>query len=349
MDAGGQKLAGAKALVERALAANRLTWRSATVLLVAAVILVVGGWSVYQRARGTLPPGIARTNGRIEAERIDVATKFAGRIAQVLVAEGDMVEVGQVVARLDTSELEAQLREAEAAERQAERQLDQANALLAQRQAELKLAEQQLTRSLGLVGKGYTPREVVDQREAAKITAEAALNSAFSQIALAKAGIEAAAARVLRLKVDINDSTLRAPRRARVQYRLALAGEVLGAGGKVVTLLDLADVYMTIFLPTRDAGRLALNSEARLVFDAAPQWTVPATVTFVASEAQFTPKYVETATEREKLMFRVKLHLPKDVLEKYTSLVKTGVPGVAYVKVDRSEQWPARLAVKLPP
>jgi HlyD family secretion protein len=116
----------------------------------------------------------------------------------------------------------------------------------------------------------------------------------------------------------------------------------------VVTLLDLTDVSMTIYLPTAQAGRLAYGAEARLVFDAAPQFVVPASVSFVASEAQFTPKYVETAEERENLMFRVKLQIPPDLLRAHQEFVKTGVPGVATVRLDPNAEWPAELAARLP-
>jgi HlyD family secretion protein len=315
------------------------------------VILLVGaGYVVWQQQRADteVPLGFARTNGRIEAERVNVATKYAGRLKEVLATEGDAVTAGQVLARMDTAELEAQLREAEAGVRQSEQQLDQAIALLAQRRSELTLADQQLSRSLQLVEKGITTRETVDQRRAAKLTAEAAVRNASAQITLAKAMIESATAKVERIKTELDDAVLRAPRAGRVQYRLALPGEVLAGGGKVLTLLDLTDVYMTIFLPTKDAGRLALGSEARIIFDAAPQYVVPAYVSFVAADAQFTPKYVETQSEREKLMFRVKVQIPPEILEKYAALVKTGVPGVAYVKVSRQATWPLRLEVRLP-
>jgi HlyD family secretion protein len=287
------------------------------------------------------------TNGRLEAERLDVATKLPGRLKEVLVQEGDAVKVGQVLARMDTAELEAQLHEAEAAANQAERQLDQAVALVAQRQSELTLADQELKRTLALVAKGISTRELEDQRRSARNTAEAVLNSANAQVALAKATIEAAGARVAQIKVNIDDATLTAPRTGRIQYRLALAGEVLAAGGKVLTLLDLGEVYMTIFLPTKEAGRLSLGEEARLVFDAAPQYVVPGYISFVAADAQFTPKFVETKDEREKLMFRAKVQVSREVLAAYPGLVKAGVPGVAYVKVSRQAAWPKRLEVKL--
>ncbi len=314
----------------------------------AALILALG-WLAAGWTRAPDPPaGFAKTNGRIEAERYDIATKFPGRVAEVLVREGDVVTEGQLVARLDTSEVDAQRREAEASVRQAERQLDQANALLVQRRSEERLARQQLDRSIGLVGKGYTSQEIVDTRQAQVATAVAAIASAEAQIAQATAAIDAAKARVARLDADLADHLLKAPRAGRVEYRLAQPGEVLSAGGKVVTVLDLTDVYMTVFLPTVDAGRLALGSEARLIFDAAPQFVVPGTVSFVASDAQFTPRHVETKLEREKLMFRAKIQVSREVLARHAAVVKAGVPGTAYVKVDRAAEWPSRLAVRLP-
>jgi HlyD family secretion protein len=315
-----------------------------------AVLLLVGGGYVAWRKISvpSLPPGFAKANGRIEAERVDVATKLAGRLKEVLVKEGDSVAKGQTLAIMDTAELEAQMNDAKAAAVQAERQLDQAIALLAQRNSELTLAKQELDRAEKLAVKGYTSREVVEQRTSSKITAEAAVNSAQAQIDHAKAAIESATARVARIQTYLDDSILTAPRSGRVQYRLALPGEVLAAGGKVLTLLDVTDVYMTVFLPTSEAGRLPIGAEVRIIFDAAPQYVVPASVSFVATEAQFTPKYVETQSERDKLMFRVKVQLPPDILEKYTAWVKTGVPGVAYIRLSPRAKWPDVLTVALP-
>jgi HlyD family secretion protein len=315
----------------------------------AVLLLVCGGYVAWRKlSTPSLPAGFAKANGRIEAERVDVATKLAGRLKQVLVKEGDSVTVGQTLALMDTAELEAQLNDARATARQAERQLDQAIALLAQRKSELTLSEQELDRAEKLAAKGYTSKQVVEQRTSVKLTAVAAVNSAQAQIDVAKASIESATARVARIQTYLDDSVLTAPRSGRVQYRLALPGEVLAAGGKVLTLLDVTDVYMTVFLPTSEAGRLPIGAEARIIFDAAPQYVVPASVSFVATEAQFTPKYVETQSEREKLMFRVKVQLPPDVLEKYVAWVKTGVPGVAFIRLSPKVQWPENLAVALP-
>ena len=168
------------------------------------------------------------------------------------------------------------------------------------------------------------------------------------EVASARASVTAALASVARIQADIADSALLAPRSGRVQYRIAQPGEVIGGGGKVLNLVDLSDVYMTFFLPEAVAGKLALGSEVRIVLDAAPQLVIPAKVSFVASTAQFTPKTVETASERQKMMFRVKAQIAPELLQKHVQLVKTGLPGMAWLKLDANAPWPAHLAVKLP-
>ena len=103
------------------------------------------------------------------------------------------------------------------------------------------------------------------------------------------------------------------------------------------------DVDMTFFLPTAQAGRVAIGSDVRIVLDAAPQYVIPAKVSFVADVAQFTPKTVETALEREKLMFRIRAQISPELLRKHIRYVKTGLPGMAYVKLDPAAEWPASL------
>jgi HlyD family secretion protein len=313
-----------------------------------AVLLGGGiGYLVFFAYEGP-PAGIVTANGRIEAQRVDVATKFGGRLAEVLVSEGNRAEAGQIVARLDDAQIRAQLREAEAGVVSARQALAERRAILAEKKSALVFAEKELLRAQELGERGFAPEETIDLRRSQKAAAEAAVESAKAGIAAAEAGVEAAQAAVDRLRADVEDYALRAPRAGRVQYRLAEPGEVLSAGARVLTLLDLTDVVMTVYLPTGAAGRLAYGAEARLVLDAAPEYVIPATVSFVAGEAQFTPKYVETEEERENLMFRVKLRIPPEILADYQDVVKTGVPGKAHVRVDPSVEWPASLAVRLP-
>ena len=323
-------------------------WGSVIVLL---VIVGVGGWLAWEYLRQPeLPEGIASGNGRIEAKEFDIATKLPGRLVEVLAEEGDMVAAGQVAGRMDTKSLEAQLKVAEAQVEQARRERDQAAAIIRQRKSECTLAEKELKRSRGLYqrDKGAISMEKLDRDVAAFETAEAVCVAAEAKHANAEALIVAGLAEVERIEVDIDDSVLKAPVGGRVLYRLAEPGEVLPAGGKVLTVLNLTDVYMTIFLPTGQAGRVAIGTDARIIFDAAPDLVIPATVSFVAPRAQFTPKEVETRTEREKLMFRIKVKIAPELLEQHIEKVKTGIPGVAYVRLDQTAKWPEYLNIRLP-
>jgi HlyD family secretion protein len=295
-----------------------------------------------------LPPGIAKSNGRIEATQVDVTAKYAGRLSEVSVEEGDTVKAGQVVATIAGEEYQAQLRGAEAAVQKALHAKTEADAQIAQRQSDLQLAQIELNRTEQLVKNGNATRQALDQRRATYTAAAAAQKAASAQRNQADAAAKTAKADVDRLKAILHDLVLRAPRSGRVQYKLMRSGEVVAAGTRVLTILDLGDVYMTIFLPAAEAGRLAVRDQARVVLDPVPQYVVPATVSFVAADAQFTPKTVETREEREKLMFRVKLQIDPDVLKRYESRVKTGVRGLGFVRLGSSVQWPDNLQVKLP-
>ena len=321
-----------------------------TVLVVLGLLAGAGGGGFYwwQQQQDRLPDDIAVGNGRIEAEEVHVAAKFAGRVADVLVEEGDMVDAGQVLARMDAAELQASLAKARADVARAEESVAEAKAQIAQRGSELTFAQQELDRASFLVERGHVSEERLDQRRTERDTARAILEAARAHLASAQRAVESAAAEVRRIQTRIDDSVLTAPRAGRIQYRLAEPGEVLAGGGRVVTLLDLTDVYMTIFLPTAQVGSVFIGTEARITLDAAPELVIPAKVSFVAAEAQFTPREVETRSEREKLMFRVKVKIDPELLLLHMEKVKTGLPGEAYVLLGNEATWPERLAVRLP-
>jgi len=317
------------------------------------ILLVVaagaGGGYWWYVNRDSLPAGIAHGNGRIEAETVQVATKNGGRVLEVLVDEGEFVEKGQVLARIDTDELTASLAGAEANVTAAKDLVASTKAQIVQKESELKYAAQALQRAETLVSKGHISQQEADQRQTAKETAEAALDATKAQLANAESSVDAARAEVRRIGTQIEDAELKAPIAGRVQYRLAEPGEVLSAGGRVITLLDLSKVYMTIFLPTAEVGRIFIGAEARIVLDAAPEYVIPAKVSFVSAEAQFTPREVETRSEREKLMFRIKISIPPELLKEHIEKVRTGLPGEAYVMMAPSIAWPSGLTVNLPP
>jgi HlyD family secretion protein len=339
-------------------------------LLVAAIVIAAGGVYYFWRhlADDSLPEGIVGGNGRIEATEIDISTKTAGRLREILVREGDFVKAGQVLAQMETDQLLARKRQAEAELRRAVISIDTAKSLvtqreaervsavavIAQRQAQLDAAERRFARTEQLIRSSTVSQQVLDDDRAAKegakatlgaaeaslAASDAAISAAKAQVVDAEAAVDAAKAAIESIETDIADSTLKASRDGRVQYRVAQPGEVLSAGGRVLNLVDLGDVYMTFFLPTAEVGRTSIGSDVRLVLDAAQQYVIPAKVSFVADVAQFTPKTVETEEERQKLTFRVRAQIEPALLQKYIQQVKTGLPGMAYVKLDPNAAWP---------
>ncbi|EHC31104.1 Putative membrane protein [Salmonella enterica subsp. enterica serovar Gaminara str. A4-567] len=360
---------------------RHLVWWGAGILVAVAAI----AWWMLRPAG--IPEGFAASNGRIEATEVDIATKIAGRIDTILVSEGQFVRQGEVLAKMDTRVLQEQRLEAIAQIKEAESAVAAARALLEQRQSEMRAAQsvvKQREAELDSVSKRHVRSRSLSQRGAVSVQqldddraaaesarallarrrlsrARAALETAKAQVSAAKAAIEAARTSIIqaqtrveaaqaterRIVADIDDSELKAPRDGRVQYRVAEPGEVLSAGGRVLNMVDLSDVYMTFFLPTEQAGLLKIGGEARLVLDAAPDLRIPATISFVASVAQFTPKTVETHDERLKLMFRVKARIPPELLRQHLEYVKTGLPGMAWVRLDERVPWPDDLNVRL--
>ncbi|MTC21645.1 MULTISPECIES: HlyD family secretion protein [unclassified Providencia] len=354
----------------------KINKRKVSFYLILVLAIIAAGYYYWNQNSSSLPEGFAQSNGRIEATEIDIATKTAGRIDTILVKEGDFVQQGQELARMDTRALQEQLHEVQAQLRQAisavataesglvQRKSEKlaAQAVVRQREAELDAAQKRLNRSRVLVKTKAVSQQQVDddtaQMQGAKAALEAskaqvaastaAIDSAQAGIVQAKNRVEAATATERRITADLEDSILKAPRNGRIQYRVAEPGEVLGAGGRVLNMVDLSDVYMTFFLPTEQAGKVALGSEVHIILDAAPNIVIPAKTSFVASVAQFTPKTVETQNERLKLMFRVRARISPELLEKHLEYVKTGLPGKAYVRLDAQAAWPADLEVRLP-
>jgi HlyD family secretion protein len=321
---------------------------SRKLILISVAVVAVAGIAIawYLLSRPTLPPEFASGNGRLESREVDIAAKYQGRLKQVLADEGDTVNAGQVVATIDTEPLEAQLRSAMAQIRQAQDNLRTAQAQVRVSQAQQDLAEKEYKRSKALVPNGAVSQQEADVDLATVQARRADVVGVQSQAVRAQSAIDSATAESERLQAEINDNTLKAPVRARVENRLAQPGEVVGQGGKVLSTYDLSDVYMYVFLPTDAAGKVTVGSEARIVLDAIDDYPIRAYVSYVSPVAQFTPKTVETAEERHNLSFRVKLQIDKERLRTYEKVVKAGMPGMGYVRFDENAPWPENLRVK---
>lgn len=321
-------------------------------LMLAATALLLAGaaaFFVLTETSEDLPAGFVQGNGRIEAEEVEIAPTIAGRVEHVMAAEGSLVAAGDVLVEMDIDELSAARDRAKAEVALARQTKAEAEAVVLQRQSEARRAAQAFERARSLLASENIPETVFEDRETELQVAEAVLGASMARVATADSQIAAAEAEVRRIASQIEDSTLFAPMAGRVLYRLAEPGEVVAAGGPIMTLLSLENVYMEVFLPAREAGLLPLGAEARIVLDALPEYAIPATVTFVSPEAQFTPKQVETLSEREQLVFRVRVRIPEDLVAGRIEHVKTGLRGIAVIRLTSGTPWPETLEQRIPP
>ncbi len=332
--------------MSKTISKKSLMW----IIPVAAVaVAAFFGYQYWKAKQFALPRGIASGNGRIEAKLVDVAAKEPLRVKEILVDEGDLVKPGQVLVRLDTVTLDAELAESKANVAATQERLAIANAAIVRRKSEIELAKIEVERTRRLVEEHAGSQREYDVRRTALQTTTAALAEEEARLQTAKQEVEVAQANVATIQTRIDDATLKSPVLGRVLYRLAEVGEVLAPGGKALTLVNLEDVYMEIFLPSEQAASVKIGAEARITVDYAPGRAAAGYVSFVSPEAQFTPKQVETRSERDKLMFRVKIQVPKELVVYYIERIKTGVRGVGYVKVDESAVWPNWLQNLLAP
>lgn len=319
---------------------KRIGWVIAGAIVFA---VAIGNYVLDLNGSG-LPAGFASGNGRVEADQINVSTLLPGRVSEIRVTEGSLVQAGDVLAIMDTSELQSQLARAQAESARAESLIDEVRALIHQREADLVLVRDEFARASQLAERGVQSTAVADQAQARLASAEAALEAATAQLHSAKRGAEAAAALVAQTETQIANATLKAPVFGRVLYRLAQPGEVLSAGGRVVTLIDMTQVYMDIFLPSADTMRTPMGAEARITLDSI-DYAIPAFVSFVSPEAQFTPRTVETSEARADLMFRIRVRVPEELVRANINQVRTGLRGIATVRLsgEESKPWPVEI------
>jgi HlyD family secretion protein len=291
------------------------------------LFLLAGTLAFYlyiNKDKNAVPQGFVMGNGRLEATEVDIATKLAGRLTEVLAKEGDFVDKNQIVAKIDTSTFQALLKQAEAEVKRAKQARETALSRVEGIRVKRELALKELERSNTLFAKNIFTQQEHDRNQTVKETYDAEYAAAKSLIVETE-----------RLKTEINDCMLRSPIKGTVLSRLAEPGEVLPNGGKVLTIIDNTDIYMNVYLSEQYAGIIPLGGDAKVVLDAIPDRQFLARVAYVSEKAQFTPKEVETTEERQKLVFRVRISFQ----EFNDPRLKPGMPGVAYIRLNPSVKW----------
>lgn len=343
-------------------------------LSVIAVLLLGTVWGYQSFFSDHLKsPQYYQSNGAVQITNTHISSKYPGRVQEIFVNEGDLVKKGDLLVAMQVDDLKAQLAEANALYDQAVSGVDSAHAQLAARKSEKFAAEAfvrqqknefhaaqiRLDRVRRIAQKGALSLQDLDDQiafvnslesavasaEAQVITTQAAIDIAETNITSSETRVKAAEASILRIKAEINDANLVAPVDGRIQYRVANPGEVVSAGGIVLSMIDLNDIYMSFFIPEHLHTLVDIGDEVRIVLDAMPEQIIRARLYFISPSAQFTPKYVETQSEREKMMFRVKARFDDGFIKEYKSVLKVGVRGTAWVNTYDEETWPTFLTI----
>lgn len=312
-------------------------------------LMVSGAWATWSVMRPDgAGPRVVKGNGRLDVQRIEIATKFAGQVLTVPVQEGDTVKAGDMIAQMDPADYQAQLQGVQAMRQRATQAMARAQGEVNVQRIKTNVAQMELDNALEMRKQVLVSESEVKKRQAQRDGEQNGVSIASAAMGEAKAAQAEAEAGIKRLNNAIADHTLRAPVGGRIEYRVVEPGSVIPAGGRVATLLDTTHVHMTIFLPTAAAGQVRVGDEARIVLDAAPNIPLPAKVSFVSAEAQFTPKHVETSTEREKLSYRVKLALSEETALAHAGLLKAGLTGNGYVRLRDEQDWPEQAPTSVP-
>ena len=360
---------------------KRYGFAAIIVIAVAIGVLVAFKRGVWNSG---LPDGLIQANGRIEGDHVTVASKFPGRIQQLLAREGDTVQTGQVLVRLDDTQTRAKVEQAKRGFEAFEAQVQAAHTSLAVLNLEVPLgieaadagvasaraavgkakaveheARRDAERIRPLAAENATSQQQLDQaemrwevarREVA--AARSALVEATKRLAQAEVGwkrIRAKEAEVAALERQrdqgeaalneaesvLADLTVLAPTSGTVTTRMIDVGEVVAAGAPLLELVDLDRLYLKVYVPEIQIGKVRLDLPALIYTDAFPDQPSEARVRYIASKAEFTPKEVQTPDERVKLIYAVKLYLKDNPDHRLTP----GLPADAIIKWREDVAW----------
>ena len=328
------------------------------ILLIVIMAAAIGGFLYYLFTRDKEEEGtFIKVSGNIEATEVDVGFKVSGRIVSRFFEEGDWVDQGKVLAKLDDEDLRNRLDVARATLMSAQARLSkllagsrpeeirQAEANLNQAKFDLENKETQYERMKSLFEKKVVPKETSDNAEAAFKIAEASFQKAKENYLLVKEGprkedIEDARAQLdqARASVKLNETqlsytTLNSPISGVVLVKSGEIGEVVNPGTSIITMADIENVWLKAYIPETDLSKVTWGQEVIVTTDLRPKKEYKGKISFISSQAEFTPKQIQTEKERVTLVYRIKV----DISNKDREL-KPGMPADGRILLESSSQ-----------
>jgi len=328
------------------------------ILLIIIIAMAVAGLVYYLLTRNKEEEAtFIKVSGNIETTEVDVGFKVSGRIVSRFFEEGDAIDQGKVLAKLDDEDLRNRLEVARATLMSAQARLSkllagsrpeeirQAEANLHQAQSDLGNKQIQYERMKGLYERGVIAKEVYDNAETSYKVAKAALQVATENYQLVKEGprkedIEDARAQVdqARASVKLNETqfsytTLYSPISGVVLVKSGEIGEVVNPGTPVLTMADIQNVWLKAYIPETDLSRVKWGQEVVVTTDLRSQKKYKGRISFISSQAEFTPKQIQTEKERVTLVYRIKVNISNADRE-----LKPGMPADGRILLESSSQ-----------
>ena len=294
---------------------------------------------IQYKTKKDLPDYIIYGNGRIEGRETQIATKFSGKVEEIFTEEGQEVKKDQILMKIDSRSMEAQLESMKSQSEQILKEIDSVNAEIKLINSDIKLYSKDVDRIKKLVKDDFASEAQYDQKINMLEKSKASFAGAEAKKEALQNSYKATLADIKSLEIDIGDMTIHAPSDGLITYRLAELGEILQSGQSVFVMINPDELYMTLYANQLKSGKIKIGDKGFIKVDALPDKVFDAYVSFISSEAEFTPKEVETRSERQKLVFRLKLN----VKDNSKRTLKVGMPGMGYVKIDDSKDWPKEI------
>ena len=353
------------------------------IFLVMGIIIIGLGWFFWRQQTNKVPEGFLVAGGRIEGREVNVSSRVQGRVLKLLADEGNTIKKGQILAILDSEQIQAQVISAQGNLKAAQLQNEQARydldytrrnsdstilsakasvenvqAQLEKAKAVKQIAESNYQRYLKLYQDGaISAREfdskkldydssmadvnaVIQLHEAAKANLAAAQSSTIAvdikqkQFEASQASVESYRGKLAELLANQKELQVQSPVDGTIITRPVEVGQVVNAVSPLFVIIDLQNIYMKIYIPEQQIGKIRLGSEARIYVDAYRDKYFVGKVTKISDQAQFTPKNVETKEERVKLVFAVEV-----ALENPDGLLKPGMPGDVILRWKEDLPW----------
>ena len=304
-------------------------------LIIAVFVIFAIGFFVFKALFLNKNDDLIKGNGRIEARETSISTKFAGKLVEILADEGDYVQKGQLLAVIDSRSLESDINAQKAKLDEINKNIKAIEAEIKATESDIKFSKKELERTKILIQQNFASELELDRNNNLLEKTEAKLASLKANKNSMEATYKSLQASIKTMEINLSDMKIYTPTNGVILYRLAENGEMLANGGKIFIMYNPDDLYMTIYMSSDLAGQVKLGEDAKIKLDAYKNKIFDAKVSFVAENAEFTPKEVETQKEREKLVFRVKLTLDNNS----TREAKPGMPGEGYIKLNPDKNW----------